>query len=176
MIESAAGETSAPPSPCKPRATSSIPSDCETPQMSDAPENSAMPAMNSRRRPSASASRPPSSRKPPKISVYAFSTHDRLCSENPRLVWIVGSATFTTVASSTTMNCATATSASTRFELTRGASTASSRDAIDGALKELSSMGQQDHRDPGELSSPDDGDSGLAFAPLVYAPASFSQA
>src|SRR3954469_7990707 len=121
MSESAAGESIAPPRPWSPRATSSVPSDSETPQSSDAPENTAMPAMNSRRRPSASASRPPSSRKPPKISVYAFSTHDRLCSENARLRWIVGSATFTTVASSTTMNCAAATSTRTVLGSTRGA-------------------------------------------------------
>ena len=69
MIDSAAGETIAPPSPCRPRATSSIPSDCESPQSSEAPENSAIPAMNRRRRPSRSAARPPSSRKPPNISV-----------------------------------------------------------------------------------------------------------
>ena len=35
-----------------------MPSDCESPQTSDAPANSAIPAMNSRRRPSRSASAP----------------------------------------------------------------------------------------------------------------------
>jgi hypothetical protein len=69
MIDSAAGETIAPPSPWRPRATSSMPSDCESPQMREAPEKRAIPAMKSRRRPSRSAARPPSSRKPPKISV-----------------------------------------------------------------------------------------------------------
>ena len=42
MMESAAGETMAPPSPWSPRATSSSPSDWETPQTSDAAENSAI--------------------------------------------------------------------------------------------------------------------------------------
>src|SRR5436305_5997226 len=39
--------------------------------------------------------------------------HCRLASESPRSFWIDGSATFTTVASSTTMNCAKQTSTST---------------------------------------------------------------
>jgi len=36
--------------------------------------------------------------------VYAFSTQERFCSEKPTSTLIVGSATLTTVASSTTMN------------------------------------------------------------------------
>src|SRR3954451_7050788 len=121
ISESAAGETIAPPRPWSPRATRSVPSDREIPHSSDAAANRAMPIMNRRRRPSVSARRPPRRRKPPKISVYAFSTHDRLCSENPTLRWIVGSATFTTVASSTTMNCAAATSTRRVLGSTRGA-------------------------------------------------------
>src|SRR4051794_31413418 len=39
--------------------------------------------------------------------------HCRLASESPRSCWIDGSATFTTVASSTTMNCAKQTSTRT---------------------------------------------------------------
>ncbi len=104
MIDSAAGDTIAPPNPWNPRATSSSASDWETPQTSDATENSAIPAMNSRRRPSRSASRPPSSRKPPNISVYAFRIQERLCSENPTSRLIVGSATLTMLASRITMN------------------------------------------------------------------------
>src|SRR5262245_61059963 len=118
MIDSAAGETSAPPSPCRPLAASSMPWDCETPQTNEAPEKSAIPATNSRLLPSRSASRPPSKRNPPKMSVYAFKTQGRFCSENPRSVLIVGSATFTMVASRITMNWATATSARTAFAST----------------------------------------------------------
>ena len=81
-----------------------MPSDWARPQTRDAPENSAMPAMNSRRRPSRSAARPPSSRKPPNISVYAFRIQERLCSENPTSRLIVGSATLTMLASRMTMN------------------------------------------------------------------------
>src|SRR4029077_10293033 len=55
MIDSAAGDTIAPPSPWNPRATSNSPSDWEIPHTSDATANTAMPAMNSRRRPSRSA-------------------------------------------------------------------------------------------------------------------------
>ena len=42
------------------------------------------PARNTRRRPSRSAARPPSSRKPPKTSAYALITHCRFSCENPR--------------------------------------------------------------------------------------------
>src|SRR3954451_6642013 len=51
MSESAAGETMAPPSPCRPRATSSVPSDWEIPQMNEAAAKRAIPVTNSRRRP-----------------------------------------------------------------------------------------------------------------------------
>ena len=44
------------------------PASCARPQASDASVNSAMPARNSRRWPNRSPSRPPSSRKPPKVS------------------------------------------------------------------------------------------------------------
>jgi hypothetical protein len=69
MIESAAGETIAPPRPWRPRARSSMPSDWDRPQISEAPEKTVIPATNKRRRPSRSASLPPSRRNPPNISV-----------------------------------------------------------------------------------------------------------
>ena len=69
MIDSAAGETSAPPRPCRARPAISIPMDWARPLSSEAAENRTTPAMNRRLRPSRSAARPPSSRKPPKISV-----------------------------------------------------------------------------------------------------------
>ena len=84
----------------------SIVEDCASPLNSEAAENSATPTMNRRLRPSRSPARPPSSRKPPKTSVYALTTHCKLDGEKCRPRWIEGSATFTTVASSTTMNCA----------------------------------------------------------------------
>jgi hypothetical protein len=42
---------------------------CASPLMSDAIENTATPTRNRRRLPKKSAARPPSSRKPPNISV-----------------------------------------------------------------------------------------------------------
>ena len=69
MIASAAGETSAPPSPCSMRPAIRIPELCARPFSSDAAENRITPATNRRLRPNRSAARPPSSRKPPKISV-----------------------------------------------------------------------------------------------------------
>ena len=69
MIDSAAGDTIAAPRPWAARAASSHSSDCAIPPANEASENSTNPSMNIRRRPSRSAMRPPSSRKPPKVSV-----------------------------------------------------------------------------------------------------------
>jgi hypothetical protein len=77
MIERAAGERIAAPSPCTARAAISVPSEFERPQASEARVNSATPTMNTRRRPSRSATRPPRSRKPPKVSAYALRIHWR---------------------------------------------------------------------------------------------------
>ena len=119
MIDSAAGETIAAPSPCTARATISQPSDWAIPPANEATENSTSPSMNMRLRPSRSESRPPSSRKPPKVSVYAFTTHDRLVREKWSAAPIDGSATFTIDASITITNCTIASSSSARF-LARG--------------------------------------------------------
>ena len=62
---------------------------------------SAIPTRNSRRCPNRSPSRPPSSRKPPKVSRYAFTTQASEVSEKPRSSRIDGSATFTIVVSRT---------------------------------------------------------------------------
>src|SRR5215203_4156730 len=79
-----------------------------------------------RRRPSTSAARPPSSRKPPKTSAYALITHCRSSCENPRSTLIEGSATFTTAMSRTTLNWTVLRSASAShlrlFEATISAS------------------------------------------------------
>ena len=92
----AAGDTSAAPSPWIARAPSSQASDWASPPTSEASENSTSPSMNIRRRPTRSASRPPSSRQPPNVSVY-------------------GSATLTIDASITITNCVIASSASATF-------------------------------------------------------------
>ncbi len=68
-IESVAGATTAPPSPCAALAATSVSSLCASPPASDASANSASPPAKTSRRPSRSAARPPSSRKPAKVSV-----------------------------------------------------------------------------------------------------------
>jgi hypothetical protein len=115
MIDSAAGETIAAPRPWIARATISHASDCANPPASDANENTISPIMNMRLRPSRSARRPPSSRKPPNVSVYAFTTHVRLSREKCKCAPIEGSATLTIEASITTTNCVIANSSSARF-------------------------------------------------------------
>jgi hypothetical protein len=106
MIDSAAGEIRAAPKPCSARAPMSMPSLVASPSSRDAPVKITRPTRNNRLRPRRSPARPPSSRKPPKTSVYALTIHCRLPSERARSFWIEGSATFTIVASRTTMNCA----------------------------------------------------------------------
>ena len=101
------------PRPCRARAAMSHSDEGASPFSSDAIVKTTTPATNTRRRPRKSAARPPSSRKPPKASVYALTTHWRELVEKSRSAWIDGSATFTTVASSTTMNWAMQTSTRT---------------------------------------------------------------
>ena len=65
-IERAAGESMAAPSPCRLRNAISERSDQARPSSSELTVNRSSPAINIRRRPSRSASRPPSRRNPPK--------------------------------------------------------------------------------------------------------------
>jgi hypothetical protein len=66
---SAVGEAKAPPTPWSARKASSEPEFQAKPPASEATENSRMPAMKVRRRPMMSPMRPPSSSRPPKVSV-----------------------------------------------------------------------------------------------------------
>jgi hypothetical protein len=75
MIASVAGETTAPPKPCSARAPISIERVSASAQASEDMTNRAVPATNTRRRPSRSADRPPSIKKPAKVIVYALTTH-----------------------------------------------------------------------------------------------------
>ena len=68
-IESALGAMIAAPRPCAARAAISAPSLGAKPANSEATATMIRPAMKIRRRPSRSARRPPSSRKPPKVST-----------------------------------------------------------------------------------------------------------
>jgi hypothetical protein len=137
MIESAAGETIAPPRPWTPRATISQPSDWARPPASDAREKRIRPRMNIRRRPIRSARRPPRSRKPPKVRVYALTTHERSLWVKDRARPIEGRATLTIDASMTITNCVMASRASAMLR-SRGVSrmpVMAGRRAITGSLR-----------------------------------------
>ena len=116
MIARLAGEITAPPMPCSVRAPISSVRESASAHASDAIANSAVPARNTRRRPSRSAARPPSSRKPANVSVYAFTTHCRPVVEKPRPPRIDGSATLTIETSRITISCARHTSTSSARE------------------------------------------------------------
>ena len=94
-------EVIAPPAPCTKRAAISIPWLDESPHTAEAAVNTPRPVRNIRRRPTRSPSRPASSSSPPNEIRYPFTTHARRDCEKCRSDWIDGSATFTTVASST---------------------------------------------------------------------------
>ena len=111
-IESAAGESRAAPSPCNARNAISDPSDQARPSSREKTVKIPSPVMKSRRRPSRSAIRPPSSSRPPKKIEYAVTTHCRFSWLKCKSVLIVGSATFTIATSRTTMNCAATITAS----------------------------------------------------------------
>ncbi len=64
MIASVVGVTSAAPRPCTARAAMSTSTDPASPATNEAAVNTASPARNSRRRPYASANRPPASSRP----------------------------------------------------------------------------------------------------------------
>ncbi|CFM14915.1 Uncharacterised protein [Bordetella pertussis] len=69
ISDRATAETTAPPRPCTARAATSMACPWAIPQASEASVNSVRPARNMRRWPSRSPSRPPSSRKQPKVSI-----------------------------------------------------------------------------------------------------------
>jgi hypothetical protein len=106
MIDKAAGEMSAAPKPWSARKPMSIPDDVARPFSSEAVVKTTRPRRKSRFLPSRSPARPPSRRKPAKTRVYALMIHCRFVFEKCRAVLMCGIATFTIVASRTTMNCA----------------------------------------------------------------------
>lgn len=66
---SAVGDAMAPPTPCSERAASNCQDSWESPPSSDAKAKSTTPNMKTRRLPRMSPERPPSSSRPPKVSV-----------------------------------------------------------------------------------------------------------
>ena len=98
-----------PPSPWPARAATSTPADGARPHANDPTANTTSPAMNTRRRPTRSAARPPSNKNPTKGQQIAV--HDPLqagLAEPPRSRWIDGRATLTISPSSTTRKSAAA--------------------------------------------------------------------
>ncbi len=69
VMEKTDGARIAPAAPCTRRIAMSIPEETERPQRSEEIAKSRSPAMKTFRRPSRSPKRPPSSRKPPKVSA-----------------------------------------------------------------------------------------------------------
>jgi len=120
-IESAAGSTMAAPSPWIPRMMTRTVSVVARPPPSDPAAKTPRPIINSRRRPSRSAARPPSSRKPPKVNPYAETTHCRSDPEKCSFAPMVGSETLTIVRSTMVMKYATTSSAKARHGRASGA-------------------------------------------------------
>src|ERR1044072_306565 len=106
IIPSTTADASAPPPPCRKRAAISIPWLCESAHRSDAPVKTARPVRKMRRWPSRSPRRPASSSRPPNAIRDALTVQARLVCEKPRSSLIDGSATFTTVPSSTIISTA----------------------------------------------------------------------
>jgi hypothetical protein len=116
-IDSAAGSMTAAPNPCAARIAIRNGSLGASAHPSEAAVNRPSPSIRIRRRPSRSAARPPSSKKPPNVSEYAVTTHCKLVSLKCRSRPIVGSETLTIVRSTVVMKYATASNANARRRL-----------------------------------------------------------
>ncbi len=110
--DKAAGASAAAAIPCTARAATSAAPLTASPPASEAAENAARLVMNTSRRPSRSASRPPSSNSPPKVRTYALTTQDRPPADMPSARPIEGSATLTIEESRMTTKSAVASTAS----------------------------------------------------------------
>ncbi len=94
----------APPTPCRPRDSWSISVLTAKPHSTDAAVKIARPIRYSRRRPYLSARLPAVSRNAARVSAYASTTHCRSEKLAFSARWMSGSATFTIVMSSSSMN------------------------------------------------------------------------
>ena len=101
ISDSATAETAAPPRPWTARPATSSSALGASPQATEATVNDTRPAWKTRLLPNRSPSRPDSSRKPPKVSRYALTTHASADCVKPRSDWMDGRATFTMLWSST---------------------------------------------------------------------------
>src|SRR5215208_565536 len=107
MRASEVANIAAPPTPWRPRARLRRVALGEIPHRNEATVKIKKPNVKTRRRPIRSASEPAVSRNAASVSEYASTTHWRLERLAPRLDWMSGSATLTTVMSSSSMNVAT---------------------------------------------------------------------
>ena len=107
ITPSTTADVIAPPAPWRNRAATSHACDCARPHSSDAPLNTTSPARKIVRREMRSPIRPASISRPPNAIRYALTTQARSELEYPRSSWIDGSATFTTVTSSTIISIPT---------------------------------------------------------------------
>src|SRR5262245_5356840 len=113
MMARMTDEAAAAPTPWMKRATINVAAVGASPQAADAAVNVASPIKKMRRRPMRSPRRPNRRRSPPKAMRYEVVTQVRTAPWRSRSLWIWGIATFTTVASSTSMNWATSTERTT---------------------------------------------------------------
>jgi hypothetical protein len=109
----ASGVTAAPPRPCTARAAVSCHDSVASPAAAEASVKTTRPIRNIRRRPIRSPIADAVSRNAANGSVYAFTNHWRLVSEECRSLRITGSAVLTTRLSSVTMKVGMPTAAST---------------------------------------------------------------
>src|SRR4051794_33395191 len=109
MSASEVANMAAPPTPWRPRARLSRVELVARPHRSEATVKTRTPSWNMRLRPSRSASDPTVSMRADSISVYASTTHWRLVRLALKSRWMLGSATFTIVMSTSSMNVATQT-------------------------------------------------------------------
>ena len=101
-----------PPTPCTARAAMSTPASVAIPQPNEAAVNRTRPIVNTRRRPKMSASDPAASTVVASVSAYASTTHCSCAKLASSSRWMSGSATFTTVMSSSSMKIAVQTAIS----------------------------------------------------------------
>ncbi len=94
----------APPTPCNARASERKTMPVAPPHNADPSVKTTIPMANMRRRPRRSAVEPAVSRKAASVNAYASMTHCRSDSDPEKARWMSGSATFTIVMSSSSMN------------------------------------------------------------------------
>src|SRR5581483_1662670 len=93
------GVSNAPATPCTARNAIRNPIDGASAHSREAAPNAPTPSANTRRSPKMSPSDPPSRTNEPSVSRYALATHCWPARPPPRLRWIEGSATLTTLLS-----------------------------------------------------------------------------